>query len=191
MRVKDENKAEAIFNATIELANEIGFADISISKIAKKANISPSTIYVYFDNKDDMLKQTYLHVKTDMVNAFAGVLDNKLSIKETFALFMHSLLDYLLANPSYFLFLEQFENSPFVSKMELNEEIGRLLAPYDAFFESLRAQGVLKNVDISLLMSYCYFPVYFMVKESISHNYEINHEIIERAIELSWDAIKA
>lgn len=36
MRIRDENKVEAIYDATIQLVNEIGFAEASISKIAKK-----------------------------------------------------------------------------------------------------------------------------------------------------------
>jgi hypothetical protein len=37
MRTKDDSKKEAIFEATIGLLNEIGFANISMSKIAKSA----------------------------------------------------------------------------------------------------------------------------------------------------------
>ena len=33
---------EAIFQATIQLLNEIGFSEISMSKIAKRANVSPN-----------------------------------------------------------------------------------------------------------------------------------------------------
>ena len=49
MRHKDENKNESIFQAAIDLINEIGLAETSMSKIAKKAkkaNVSSSTIYV-------------------------------------------------------------------------------------------------------------------------------------------------
>nr|WP_246869722.1 helix-turn-helix domain-containing protein [Priestia megaterium] len=44
---KDENKNESIFQAAIDLINEIGLAETSMSKIAKKANVSSSTIYVW------------------------------------------------------------------------------------------------------------------------------------------------
>ena len=50
MRTKDDQKKEALFKATIKLVNEIGFASSSVSKIAKEANVSPSTIYVFFKN---------------------------------------------------------------------------------------------------------------------------------------------
>jgi len=50
MRVKDDVKQEALFEATVKLVNEIGFASSSVSKIAKQAQISPATIYVYYKN---------------------------------------------------------------------------------------------------------------------------------------------
>ena len=51
MRHKDDSKREAISNAAIELITTIGFANTSMSKIAKAANVSPATIYVYFEKK--------------------------------------------------------------------------------------------------------------------------------------------
>ena len=50
MRTKDEQKKEALFKATVKLVNEIGFAASSVSKIAKEASVSPSTLYVFFEN---------------------------------------------------------------------------------------------------------------------------------------------
>lgn len=38
MRQRDGQKEEAIYVATIQLLNEIGFADISVSKIARRAD---------------------------------------------------------------------------------------------------------------------------------------------------------
>ena len=53
MRVKDELKQDALFNATVKLVNEIGFVASSVSKIAKEADISPATIYVYYENSPE------------------------------------------------------------------------------------------------------------------------------------------
>ena len=55
MRTKDGIKQEALFEATVKLVNEIGFASSSVSKIAKQAGISPATIYIYYKNKEDLL----------------------------------------------------------------------------------------------------------------------------------------
>ena len=59
MRMKDENKKAAITKAIIGLINEIGFANISMSKIAKATGLSAATLYVYYENKEDMLRKVY------------------------------------------------------------------------------------------------------------------------------------
>jgi len=42
VRAKDEIKQEALFEATIKVVNQIGFASSSVSKIAREAGISPA-----------------------------------------------------------------------------------------------------------------------------------------------------
>ena len=64
MRTKDEGKQDAIIKATIKLVNEIGFVSSSVAKIAKEANVSPATIYVYYQNKEDLLISTLLKHRT-------------------------------------------------------------------------------------------------------------------------------
>ena len=51
MRTKCEEKQEALFEATVKLVNEIGFAASSVAKIAKEANVSAATLYIYYKNK--------------------------------------------------------------------------------------------------------------------------------------------
>ena len=60
---KSIDKKKALVKATIELVNNNGFHATPMSKIAKMANVSPATIYLYFENKQDLLNQTYIDVK--------------------------------------------------------------------------------------------------------------------------------
>jgi AcrR family transcriptional regulator len=54
MRTRDQKKYNAVVKSSIKLTNELGFSGISVSKIAKRANVSPATIYIYFENKEDI-----------------------------------------------------------------------------------------------------------------------------------------
>ena len=54
---KSIDKKKALVKATIELVNNNGFHATPMSKIAKMANVSPATIYLYFENKQDLLNQ--------------------------------------------------------------------------------------------------------------------------------------
>ena len=48
MRHRDDKKRAAVCQAAISLINELGLDGVSMSKIAKRANVSPATIYIYF-----------------------------------------------------------------------------------------------------------------------------------------------
>jgi len=63
-RTKSNEKRIALLNATLHLVNNNGFHDAPMSKIAKMADVSPATIYIYFDNKQDLINQLYLETKT-------------------------------------------------------------------------------------------------------------------------------
>ena len=49
MRRRDDEKERRIKDAVIELMLEEGFHGTSISKIARKAEVSPATVYIYYE----------------------------------------------------------------------------------------------------------------------------------------------
>lgn len=57
MRLLETDMAMQIFNATEDLMAEGGLQNLSMQKIAKKANISAGTIYLYFKNKEELLSK--------------------------------------------------------------------------------------------------------------------------------------
>ena len=64
MRPKSQSKYEAIISTTIELVKELGFTGISVAKIAKKAEISPATIYIHFKNREDLFIKIYKMIRS-------------------------------------------------------------------------------------------------------------------------------
>ena len=56
-------KRKALVDATIQLVNEDGFHNAPMSKIAKMASVSPATIYLYFENKQDLINKVFIEVK--------------------------------------------------------------------------------------------------------------------------------
>ena len=113
MRTKDEQKKEALFAATVKLVNKIGFAASSVSKIAKEAKVSPSTLYVYYENKEELLVSTYIEIKHHISDAILQDFDENLPIRDIMRQVWFSMFDYASKNMAYFTFAEQFANSPY------------------------------------------------------------------------------
>ncbi|QSO50973.1 TetR/AcrR family transcriptional regulator [Alicyclobacillus curvatus] len=191
MRHKDENKRDAIFRATIELLNQIGFSDISMSKIAKHAKVSSATIYVYFENKDDMLRKVYLHVKEKMSRQMTSHVNGSMSICDAHRQIMTDLLHFVRNNRDEFLFMEQFTASPMLDRLLLQESSELAIQTLHDFIDRGKRENELKPYDAKLLLSYCYFPIARLATAEIRHRIEITARDMDAVIQMSWDAIRA
>ena len=66
---KSIEKRSALLKATLILVNNGGIQGASMAKVAKVATVSPATIYLYFESKQDMVNQLYLDVKSSFAEA--------------------------------------------------------------------------------------------------------------------------
>ena len=128
MRNKDELKQQAIIDATINLVNEIGFVACSVSKIAKKADVSPATLYVYYKNKEDLLVSTYIEIKQLFGRKLLNNFDDTLPIRDILKNLWFNIFMFTQKSPGYFQFTEQFSNSPF-SELVDQEKVERNFEP--------------------------------------------------------------
>lgn len=55
MRTRDENKEQLVRQKALEILVKEGFDGFSMQKLAKAANVSPATLYIYFKDKDDLI----------------------------------------------------------------------------------------------------------------------------------------
>jgi len=189
MRTRDESKVEAIYEATIQLVNEIGFSDISISKIAKKASVSAATIYIYHENKEDLLFNSYMKVKEKMSEQMFQHLDENQTVKEQFDASIRNYVGFILEYPEYFLFLEQIMTSPLPQKWNSKDAID-LFQPAAKMFEIGKRDGIIKSVNDEVLVAYSIVPIAELVKVHLRNGMTFEQEQLEAAIVMSWDAIK-
>ncbi|MFB7142691.1 TetR/AcrR family transcriptional regulator [Gottfriedia sp. NPDC056225] len=189
MRYKDENKNEAIFKATIQLLNEIGFSDISMKKIAKRANVSSSTIYVYFENKEDMLSKLYTNVKQHLSQKVLTGLEEEMPIKVAFEQVLRNQIEFIFNHKDEFLFLEQFSNSPLIKNLCI-EDHSWMFQPLFDLVERGIEQQLLKESDTMLLLVLITAPITDLAKMQFNGEFELNEKNISDLIQMSWDAIK-
>ncbi|WP_433775363.1 TetR/AcrR family transcriptional regulator [Bacillus wiedmannii] len=190
MRYKDENKQEAIFQATIQLLNEIGFSNISMSKIAKRANVSPSTIYVYFENKEDMLSKLYMNVKQKLSQKLLVGIEDSMPVKVAFEKVIRNQIELTFSFKDEMLFLEQFSNSPLI-KVLCIEDLSWMFQPLFDLVERGREQKLLKECDTMLLLSLIAAPINSLAKMYFNGEFEFNEKNTTDLIQMTWDAIKA
>ncbi|RMH69052.1 MAG: TetR/AcrR family transcriptional regulator [Gemmatimonadetes bacterium] len=189
MRVKDDTKFRAICDATISLVNEIGFAAASVAKIAKRAGVSPATIYIYFDNKDDLLVSTYTTIKKEMSEAMLAGIDLQAPVRDIFQQIWRQTFVYVTQHRDKFQFTEQFANSPYVDQVD-STEIDRYFAPVFAVIQRGIDQKIIKNVNFDLLSAFMFFPILTLANSRLCRSFTPTEENIDISFSLAWDAIK-
>ena len=150
MRIKDDIKQDALFEATVKLVNEIGFASSSVSKIAKEACVSPATIYVYHKNKEDLLVKTYIQIKKNIGRAIHEDFDDSLPIRDILKNVWFKMFDHISKHPDYFQYTEQFSNSPYQSLVD-KQDIETYFDPIINVLLKGIEQKIIKNVDFDIL----------------------------------------
>lgn len=112
MRRKDDEKAQRIKEAVIAVVLEEGFGGASISKIAKRAGLSPATLYIYYENKESMLQAIYVDCSEELFGAVLDGVRNARSGEEKIERIMRGYFDFILGHETLFAFVEQFAASP-------------------------------------------------------------------------------
>lgn len=189
MRIKDENKKTTITKALINLTNEIGLANISMSKIAKATGISASTLYVYYESKEDMFRKIYLDVKRQMIAECSRDIHLEETLEQSVRKICKNLLRYMQEYTDEFLFIEQACNSPLTTN-EMIQTLEQYNKTAIAIFQRGIDEGVLKRTSPALLISFCYYPIQQIFKEGRKDKSMLPSVDFDLVFQMCWDAIK-
>lgn len=184
-----KDKEKALLEATLSLVNNRGFHDAPMSKIAKLANVAPATIYLYFENKQDLINKLYLHIKAEFCeNAFRNYSED-MPVQEGIRLIWENIAHYKMKNIAQALFLSLVDVTPMID--ESSKEKGlQHLKPLLNLWERGQKEGVIKDCSPYLLYAYTISPLSFLVSVQQNHRFNLTEEIIEKSYELTWDSIK-
>jgi AcrR family transcriptional regulator len=186
---KSVDKRNALIKATIELVNNNGFHATPMSKIAKMAHVSPATIYLYFENKQDLVNKTYIDVKTAYTNyAFANY-NEDMSVQEGFEFIWKRIADFKLNECEHAMFLAQCDNSPMIDEQSRKEGI-KHLQPLLDLWERGKKEGVIKPMSDYLLYAYTINPLSFLMMSEKRGAIKLDQSQIENAYQSAWSSIK-
>jgi AcrR family transcriptional regulator len=189
MRTKDDNKRIAIYHAAMDVVNENGVDNASMSIIAKTAGVSSSTIYVYFKNKADMINKLYLMAKQESSLAMFNDLNKDMSVEEAMKSWMRNFYQYLIQHPAELSFLEQFHASPTITEKTRKEGLKYFSPVIDIQLQAVHAK-IIKNLPPPLIRAFTFDPIMSLAKTHLQNEYFIDADVLEKAIELSWISIK-
>ena len=93
---------EAIASAASALFQEKGIRAVSMDEIAKAAGYSKATLYVYFENKEEIVSVLVLESMKKLSRYISAALDQQAAARERYGLICRGLTEYQEEFPFYF-----------------------------------------------------------------------------------------
>jgi AcrR family transcriptional regulator len=183
---KVTDKRSALLQAALELFAENGFNGSPTALIAKRAGVASGTLYIYFKNKEELIRELFREVRAQ-IDSIALENSEGMTIRERFLQAFSRILRYFLTNPKEFKFVEQYHFSPLCergcSTTGENESLRNLLV-------QACEQKVIKEAPLLILESIAFGPILLVAKEHASHGTPINEDMIEQIVHACWDGLK-
>jgi TetR/AcrR family transcriptional repressor of multidrug resistance operon len=192
MRPKNLEKEEAIRAIALQIIADEGLENLSMQKLAKAANISPRTIYIKYENKEDLLVK--LFIEEVLVAYEKAVLEN-FNPDMDFAAGMKRLwlnaFTYLKNNRHAFTLMQYGKSSPMLNKayQQKNIKQGDFFAPVVRFVELQVAAGVISDFPFDVHRALLFSPLVDLVNEYFDYRERPKQIITEEVILACCDVL--
>jgi len=163
MRSKNEHKERMIRDKAMEMIVKEGFDGMGMQKLAKAANVSPATIYIYFKNREDLLNHLYNEVQNTFSEVALKGFSPDLSFDDGLWLQWQNRLRFINEFPYQYQFYEQFRNSPLINHSDV-QLIMDFKTNMKLFLMNALKNGEIKKMEPEVFWSLAYGPFYSLIK---------------------------
>lgn len=168
MRPKNLEKEEAIRTIALQIIAEEGLENLSMQKLAKAANISPRTIYIKYENKEDLLIKLFVdEVLGTYEKAVLEKFDPDMDFPEGVKRLWANAFRYFKNNRHAFALMQYGKSSPLLYKAYQERDIkeGDYFAPIHRFLEKNARSGIIKKMPQEAYRAILFSPSFDLINE--------------------------
>lgn len=182
-------KREAILNATLALLASSGFHGFSIKQLAAKAGVATGTVYIYFQDRDSLIRELHMNILQRFAEAMFADHNVQLPLAEQHNHLCCNLWQFLVNNPSVLLSKAQFDHLPPDILRSQRDDAWSLFAPLRELFAKGRQNGQIKDLQDDVLASLSFEPYMYLARQQLIGVIQIDTDKLCEIITASWDAI--
>lgn len=156
-----------------------------MQKLAKAANVSPRTIYIKYENKEDLLITLFIE---DVLGAYEkAVLENfnpEVDFPQGVKKIWLNTFRYLKENRNSFALLQYGKSSPLLNKAFQKENIkqGHFFAPIHHFLRSNVSKNIIRDFPHDVHRAMLFSPLLDLVNEYFDYQERPEQIITEKII---------
>lgn len=197
MRTRDEKKRLAICQKALKMIVEKGFDGLSMQKLARAADVSPATIYIYFKDRDDLILQLWKEEMKKMTTVTLEGFDPEMSFEEGLRIQWMNRAKYCLEYPLSMHFMEQIKYSPYHALTLKQMDQTFLLAMRNFVHNAIRRKELIK-LPVEVYWSIAFAPLYQLVKfhmagrglASGTEKFVLDNKIMNQTLEVVIKALR-
>lgn len=159
MRSRDTDKQQRIKESMVKLILEEGMSGASVAKIAKAAGVSPATIYVYYENKEEMLAEVYKEYAQESYHYLQQMIRPEMDGAEFIDAIVRGYYAYSTEHMEQFSFVEQCSRCPTLQEIVCVEDC--CCGIYHTLHEFQR-RGVIREYSDVNMTAVLFAPVKFL-----------------------------
>lgn len=186
MRKKDDKKIEAVKKTVIKLIRDYGFHGISMAKIAKEAEVSPATIYIYYENKSIMIHEIYHELRTERHNYLHKNVTSEMNAKVALKNIYKSYYNYIINHGDEFYFIKQFSSCPCLYDEIHTQQYSVKL---DSLLNKFKENREVKDLNNKIIVAILFSPIESIAEDFLVGGVEFSEEEIDKMFELVWKSI--
>jgi|SRR5690606_25640469 TetR/AcrR family transcriptional repressor of multidrug resistance operon len=183
------SKCETILDATLHLLAKRGFHGFSIRDVAKESGVATGTVYLYFEDRDDLITQLHSQIIERVARQVFAESTVEVDLFQQYRRMCKSFWSLFLQTPAIVLSKGQFDHLPPDLLRSRHEESRLVLEPLYSFFLRGREQKILKDFPDEILFSLGFEPYFEIARKSLQGIISVDEKLLEKIILASWDAI--
>ena len=159
VRLKDQDKQQRIKDAMVQLILREGIDGASVSKIAREAGVSPATIYVYYDSKEEMLAEVFREYSSAPYRYLMQRIRPEMDGNTLIETLVRGCYSFSREHEDVFSFVEQCSRCPTLSERVSEEEC---ICDILDLIHSYQTRGVFRSYSDWTMGAILFAPVRFL-----------------------------
>lgn len=163
MRTRDPNKEELVKQKAIEMLVKLGIEGFGMNRLAKESGVSVATLYIYYTDKDDLIKKTGIEIGqsffSEMTNGFLPTMSFKEGLRKQW----ENRARFALKHPLKVACWELLSHSSYRESI-LNESLSEFKVTMTNFFNNAIEKKELLPVSKEVFWSIAYGPLYALLR---------------------------
>ncbi|MCG8313300.1 MAG: TetR/AcrR family transcriptional regulator [Pseudomonadales bacterium] len=186
---RPSDKRSKVLSATLALLAAEGFHGFSVKQLAEKAGVATGTVYLYFKDREDLIRELYIEVVHEVASHMFVAVDATDSLLEQYRQICRNFWHFCLKNPDIVSCKAQFDHLPPDIRRVQKVESREIIHPLYALFEAGRENAVLKPLPDDVLVSLALEPLFDLAGKQLIGLVTLADTDVEQVISACWDGL--